>query len=179
MVMAIALVLLVAVTAIAIFGAQGAMLNERIAGNERDRLVALKAAEAALSDAEASLLQIVGPTADCDTVFTLTCTNGLCSADGLVPATEVWREHKDKAIAYGRFTKAAEFRVNGRSPQRPPAFLIEWFPRDLELRGIRPTGGESRRSLFRIYAWGYGMNPQTEVLVESLLNPPDNLCYGL
>ena len=179
MVMVLALILLAAVTMIGLFGAQSAMLGERIAGNERDRAIALQAAEAGLRDAEATLPILLRNVADCETIFSSVCTDGLCATDGTIPAVEIWKAYKSRARAYGNLTGADPLRFNGRAPRQQPAFLIEYFPRDTEVRGVRPVGGETRRGLFRVYAWGYGLNPNTQVLLESLVFPPENFCTGL
>ena len=179
MVMVLALILLAAVTMIGLFGAQSAMLGERIAGNERDRAIALQAAEAGLRDAEATLPLLLRDVIDCEVLFSSTCTNGLCATDATVPAVEIWKNHKAQARSFGTDTGAAALNFNGRAPRRQPEYLIEFFPRDTEVRGVRPVGGETRRSLFRIYSWGYGLNPNTQVLLESLVFPPENFCTGL
>lgn len=179
MVMVIALILLAAVTMIGLFGAQSAMLGERIAGNERDRAIALQAAEAAIRDAEATLPVLLRNAVDCEALFGGSCENGLCATDGSIPAVETWRAHRGQAIPFGSHTAADPLRFNGRAPRRQPEYLIEYFPRDTEVRGVRPVGGETRRSLFRIYAWGYGLNPNTQVLLETLVFPPENFCTGL
>lgn len=179
MVMVLALILLAAVTMIGLFGAQSAMLGERIAGNERDRAIALQAAEAGIRDAEATLPLLLRNVVDCEPLFSNTCTDGLCATDGTVPAVEIWKGHKARARTFGHLTGADPLRFNGRAPRRQPEFLIEYFPRDTEVRGVRPVGGETRRSLFRIYSWGYGLNPNTQVLLESLVFPPENFCTGL
>ena len=179
MVMVLALILLAAVTMIGLFGAQSAVLGERIAGNERDRAIALQAAEAGIRDAEATLQLLLRNVVDCEALFSGPCANGLCATDGTIPAVEVWSAHKASARQFGQFTGADPLRFNGRAPRRQPEFLIEYFPRDTEVRGIRPVGGETRRSLFRIYSWGYGLNPNTQVLLETLVFPPENFCTDL
>jgi type IV pilus assembly protein PilX len=178
--LAIALVLLVAITMLGLFSSQGAMLGERIAGNERDRVIALQAAEAALNDAQATIQEKLGVQgAVCETLFNADCDGGFCSTSGTVPADDVWRTRDAKAQPYGTYTSRAAIRINGRAPSQPPRFLIEHFERDAQVRGIRPSGGETRRSLFRVYAWGYGMNPKTTVTLEALFFPPDNFCVDM
>lgn len=178
-VMIISLVMLVTVTLIALFTAQGALLGERMAGNERDRIIALQAAEAALRDAEESLPTLVGATPDCETVFTANCANGLCTTGATVPATPVWQGREQVAIVYGLHTKKNALEFNGKTAPTQPRFLIEWMVRDVQVNGVRPVDGETRRGLFRIYAWGYGLRPGTQVLLESLISHPDNYCSGL
>jgi type IV pilus assembly protein PilX len=171
-VMIISLVMLVTVTLIALFAAQGVLLGERMAGNERDRIIALQAAEAALRDA-------VGATPDCETLFTAACTNGLCTTGAAVPETPVWQGREPKAIVYGAHTGKEQISFNGKVAPRQPRFLVEWMVRDVQVNGVRPVDGETRRGLFRIYAWGYGMRAGTQVLLESLIAHPNNYCSGL
>jgi type IV pilus assembly protein PilX len=178
-VMIMSLVMLVTVTLIAIFSAQGALLGERMAGNERDRIIALQAAEAALRDADDALPLLVGATPDCETLFSANCANGLCTTGAAVPAAPVWTGREDLGIRYGNVTGKDPLLFNGKSPQRQPRFLVEWMVRDVQINGVRPVDGETRRGLFRIYAWGYGLRPGTQVLLESLISHPNNYCSGL
>jgi len=178
-VMIMSLVMLVTVTLIAIFSAQGALLGERMAGNERDRIIALQAAEAALRDADDALPLLVGATPDCETLFSANCANGLCTTGAAVPAAPVWTGREDLGIRYGNVTGKDPLLCNGKSPQRQPRFLVEWMVRDVQINGVRPVDGETRRGLFRIYAWGYGLRPGTQVLLESLISHPNNYCSGL
>lgn len=178
--LAIALVLLVAITMLGLFSSQGAMLGERIAGNERDRVIALQAAEAALNDAQATIQLKLGVNGEqCAVLFKPDCTDGFCSTSGVLPTDEVWRAQAAKAQPYGTYTTRPALRINGKAPSAQPRFLIEHFERDAQVRGIRPAGGETRRSLFRVYAWGFGMNPKTQVTLEALFFPPDNFCVDL
>jgi type IV pilus assembly protein PilX len=178
-VMIISLVMLVTVTLIALFAAQGVLLGERMAGNERDRIIALQAAEAALRDAEESLPTLVGATPDCETLFTAACANGLCTTGAAVPETPVWQGREQQAIVYGAHTGKAQISFNGKVAPTQPRFLVEWMVRDVQVNGVRPVDGETRRGLFRIYAWGYGMRAGTQVLLESLISHPNNYCSGL
>ncbi len=178
-VMIMSLVMLVTVTLIAIFSAQGALLGERMAGNERDRIIALQAAEAALRDADDALPLLVGATPDCETLFSANCANGLCTTGAAVPDAPVWTGREELGIPYGNVTGKQALLFNGKSPQRQPRFLVEWMVRDVQINGVRPVDGETRRGLFRIYAWGYGLRPGTQVLLESLISHPNNYCSGL
>ncbi|RPH41255.1 MAG: hypothetical protein EHM87_20150 [Burkholderiales bacterium] len=178
-VMIVSLVMLVTVTVIALFSAQGALLGERMAGNERDRIIALQSAEAALRDAEDALPVLVGATPDCETVFSANCANGLCTTGAAVPESPVWKGQEQRAIVYGAHTGKEALAFNGKTAPRQPRFLVEWMVRDVQVNGVRPVDGETRRGLFRVYAWGYGLRPGTQVLLESLISHPNNYCSGL
>lgn len=177
-VMVVALVVMLSVTLLALFAAEGALLDERIAGNERDRTIALQAAEAALRDAEASLPLLVTGVADCSTVFAADCSGGLCAAPLLPPAEPMWTNREALAVRYGRFTGAPSPAFNGRQPEAP-RFLIEWFQRNVQFGDVQAADDVTRRGFFRIYAWGYGLRRDTRVLLETLIAPVDNECSGL
>ena len=88
------LVLLAMLTIITVIGARLAVLEERMAGNTRDRDLALRAAEMGLRDAERDLLNTVpgasraisgcsGFSADCGKSTPVLTDDGLCySRDG-------------------------------------------------------------------------------------------------
>lgn len=177
-VLVVALVVMVAVTLIAVFSAEGSLLDERISGNERDRAIALQAAEAALRDGEASLAVLVNGVSDCSTVFSQTCVNGLCEAPVNPPAAPVWQGREALAIPYGRHTGATPLRFNDRTPPQP-RFLVEWYQRNVQVGDVLASDDVTRRGLFRIYAWGYGLRSDTRVMLESLVAPIDNECSGL
>ena len=175
----IALVLLAALSMLAAYAADGALLDERTAGNERSRIVALEAAEAALADAERSLPMLLGQAPDCDVLFTSSCTNGLCGGFEGAPAAPLWSTHAGKAIEYGAVTRRTAFSVGERTPARQPKWLIEFVDRNVDVRNVRVADGMTRRALYRIYAWGYGFDSKSQVLIESLVSPADNLCFAV
>jgi type IV pilus assembly protein PilX len=185
-VLIIALLFLVMITILALAGAQTSLFGERIAGNERDRMIALQAAEAAMRDAERDLRRLdytgkactpgqfgcvpaeqIGPDA-----FTESCVNGRCRT-ATVPAEDIWRVSAlvNNAIPFGKYTKAPKFEVNGTALGTQPKYLIETTPRAFE--GRRNAQGVSTKSsnlsdVYRIYAFGYGQNSNTVVVLESL-----------
>ncbi len=175
-VMIVTLMFLVLIAMVGLYAAQGAAVDERVSGNDRDRGIALQAAEAALRDAEASLAPLLAATPNCETLFVPTCVNGLCGAVAAAPAQPLHVTYVDRGIRYGTHTGRAAFAVDGRQPSRPPQFLVEFMLRDAEVGGIRVGGGETRRSLFRVWAWGWGNNPNTSVLLEGMFYPPENYC---
>jgi type IV pilus assembly protein PilX len=196
-VLVVALLFLVMITILALAGAQTSLFGERIAGNERDRMIALQAAEAAMKDAERDLRNLdytgkpcpkggagcvpvdqIGPDA-----YDSTCKKGRClNLD--VPAGSTWRTSSlaANAIELGSYTKgtnakAASFEVNGSELANKPKYLIEWFPRAFETKrnaqgvGVIPP---QVSDIYRIYAFGYGQNPNTIVVLESLFFPDND-----
>ncbi len=100
------------------------LLQEKMAGNTKDSNVAFQAAEAGLRDAEADVVKNVTSA----TLFTSSCTNGLCTPPSTWPTpTSV---DISKAVDWGN---AAKVRVYGSQTGAPaladvaaqPLYVIE------------------------------------------------------
>lgn len=155
------LIFLVILTVIGVTAARMATLEERMAGNMRDRTVALRAAEMALRDAERDILFGRGITGL--TGFTTTCTNGLCynnNPAGFIPP--VWTTVSmtgTPSVAYGQFTSATP--IAGVSAQ--PRYLIEG------MRKTPPGGGLTY--YYQITVRAQGQNPNTVVWLQEMFAP--------
>jgi type IV pilus assembly protein PilX len=191
----IALLFILMTTILALAGAQSTLFGERIAGNERDRIIALQAAEAAMRDAELYLrgYDINGnecprdqtgcrlrSTAD-TSAYTPTCTAGQCKFD-TPPTTPLWRDTalKNNAIPYGTLTKgsaatAPEFSMNGVKPFKQPEFLVERYDLNpasaANKQDIYMVAPNIKIAVYRIIAFGYGQNPNTQVVLEGVYFP--------
>lgn len=99
-VLAVALIMLVVITLLGVSAMQVTSLEERMAGNMRDRSLAFQAAEAALRDGERLLAQVALPAFD--------GSNGLYQAPA-VGDPPVWMQ------ADGRPQDAAFWNANGRT----------------------------------------------------------------
>jgi len=169
----VALVLLVILTMLGLTSMQIAGIEERMAGNTRDRSLAFQAAEAALRDAErdvkcekidgkaATVSRLIG----CISGMTGAddkCTDGLCcNISGLVcvePATPVHRNttlslSKTPSIRYGTYTDAPL--LSGIDAARQPRYLVEPFVKNSS-------------NYYRITARGYGLNANTMVTLQEV-----------
>jgi Tfp pilus assembly protein PilX len=173
--LATALCLMLAVLSIGVCAARTALNAEKSAQLERDRHIALLAADAALADAEwdiaggadpasARAAALAGGSASS---FAPGCGRGganlgLC-APAAPPKSPVWQAADlagDTAVPYGRFTGAAMPVGGGPLPARVPAYVIERLP-----FGAPGT-------LYRITAIGFGAGASTRVVVQSWYRTP-------
>lgn len=171
-----ALVLMLAVLMTGIATTRGALQGARAAAHERDRVLALQMADAALHDAQqdieggaepgsARANAIAGGSAD---AFVAGCGggrpyNGLCihEAD---PArlAELLLDDDGPAVMFGSFTGASMPGGEGALPRETPRYLIELMP-------ASPDG-----RLYRIIARGAGSMPGTHAALQAYYRkPPD------
>jgi type IV pilus assembly protein PilX len=169
----VGLIFLVILTVLGVAAMQNSTLEERMAGNARDRNVAFQAAEAALRDAErdtrcqksdgnaATVLRTIG----CISGMTgadSTCTDGLCcsiSAPGLACTEVATPVDQDPTLSlivapsvrYGTYTAATD--LTGVAAQ--PRYLIEPFQK-------------GKVNYFRITSRGYGANAATQVTLQEI-----------
>lgn len=176
------LFVLVAVLIVALSAAHAALNAEKSARSERDRHVAMQAAEAALADAERDI-EAAGANAARNEMFAPgsalgfvdgcgrdVANLGLCSMVG-PPGIPAWQaaalDAADAAAAgvvpYGRFTGAALPVGAGPLPVRLPRYIIELMP--------YPRAGEDASraapNFYRITAIGFGAIPSTRVVLQS------------
>lgn len=171
-----ALVLMLAVLMTGIASARGALQGTRGAAYERDRVLAMQMAQAALVDAEhdidggaapgsARANAIVGGSAD---AFIGGCLgarpySGLCAHDA-DPNRQLARLAADDGpgIGFGTFTGATLPTGEGGLPLALPRYLIE----------LMPASGEGQ--LYRIAAHGAGSMPGAQVALQAYYRkPPD------
>lgn len=171
-----ALVLMLAVLMTGIASTRGALQSSRAAAVERDRVLAVHMAQAALSDAErdieggaapgsARANAILGGSADAFTGGCLGASpyNGLCAHDA-DPDLQLARLADDDgpAIALGRFTGATLPTGEGGLPLETPRYLIELMP------------ASSEGQLYRIGARGVGSMPGARAALQAYYRkPPD------
>ncbi|HEU4851127.1 MAG TPA: PilX N-terminal domain-containing pilus assembly protein [Telluria sp.] len=176
--LAVTLFLMVAVLAIGIAAAQGALSAEKQARSERDRQVALLAAEAALRDAERDIENDALPeraqyfAQGSVAGFVPGCGRrdepnaGLCAPTGDVPA---WQSvdladssDDGRAVAYGAFTGAVMATGSGPAPVRPPRYIIEPLP-------VQRAGEDASApmpNVYRITVMGFGARESTRVVLQ-------------
>ncbi|MGZ8290157.1 MAG: pilus assembly protein [Telluria sp.] len=178
------LFVLIAVLIVAVSAASAALNAEKSARNERDRHIAMQAAEAALADAERDI-EASDPSSARAAMFAPGSgfgfvegcgqragdpNHGLCSRVERpgVPAWLAARLADDDpaasgAVAYGAFTGARMPTGAGTLPAQPPRYIIELmpFPRAGEDAGQPPN------NFYRITAIGFGSRPATRVVLQS------------
>ena len=176
----IAILLMTAVLALLALGAMNSsVMQERMAGNARDRQVALQAAEAALRDAELDIENNITNA----TVFTDACTSGLCippsiNASGAT-STPVWQtlNWTTNSRAYGQGTAAPALLGPGNAAlATQPRYVIEVLPTLPPRAGYESAcvGGGctnvavERARAYRITVRASGIRPATEVMLQSV-----------
>ncbi|MBB3224135.1 pilus assembly PilX family protein [Pseudoduganella umbonata] len=183
----VTLVMLVAVLMLAATAAGMALMGEKAARAERDRHVALQAAEDALMDAErdieeaapdrAALLAAPGDFAPgCGTGAAL----GLCgpAGPGDPPPWQVVDLAADGAhgahgadgatVALGHFTGAAMQTGEGALPMRRPRYIIERRP----YHRAGDEAGAAARYYYRVTAIGFGNREGVQVVLQSAWRRP-------
>ena len=169
-----ALVLMLAVLMTGIATTRGALQGARAAAHERDRLMALQMADAALRDAErdieggaepgsARATAIAGGSAD---AFVAGCGGGrpyqgLCAhAADPDQLPDLLAEDDGPALAFGSVTGASMPDGAGALPTEAPRYLIELMP-------ASPAG-----QLYRIVARGAGSMPGTHAALQAYYRKP-------
>jgi type IV pilus assembly protein PilX len=175
-----ALMLMLAAMAIGLAVVRGAFALLAAAHNERDRDVALAAADAALRDAEHDVAgtgtapspeRIAHFAPAGAAAFVAGCGRGaddlgLCLATG-PPAwqtLDLTDADNPALVPYGRFTGAVLAVGRGVLPARLPAYVIE---------RIAPAGSTAQQGTFyRVTAIGFGMRTSTRAVLQSVYRLP-------
>jgi type IV pilus assembly protein PilX len=171
-VLLVALVFLVALTLIGLTAMQGTTMEERMASNSRQVDVAFQAAEAALRDGEADLLN------NSPTGYNSSCNNGLCITS--TTGTPVWQSAAwgtTGVRTYGQYTGNSPLAgANGTTllPQEPQ-YIIEQLPvvspPGNDLSSPDSYGSQATIQYYRITAWGVGTDDSTISMVQSIYFP--------
>lgn len=179
-----ALCLLVVILLLGVSAAQMTLQGERSARGERDRQIALRAAEEALMDAEHDIEGLPGApgrstlfAAGSAAGFAEGCAGGepgLClpAASGAPP---VWlstdlgvADSAAGTVAYGQFTGAAMQTGAGFLPFRRPRYLIELLPFHAPGEEAGASAGEPAAGyLYRVTAIGFGAQEDTQVVLQT------------
>jgi Tfp pilus assembly protein PilX len=168
------LLLVLAALMLAVSAARIALNAGTSARQERERHIALQAAEAALADAELDIAGGAEPASE--RAFALAngsaagfaegCGRsgdalGLCRAR-LAPAAPIWQAIDlagDAAVPYGRFTGAGMAVGHGLLPARAPRYIIE---------RLAPPSSAPATIVYRITAIGFGSRATTRVVLQSV-----------
>lgn len=182
----VSLLMLIVVLLLSASAAQTALQGEKASRNDRDRQVALQAAEAALMDAELDIegspdssmsrSEIFAP--DSRLGFELPgCGNGgadrflgLCvrAMDGNTPfwkTVDLLDTSGDaKTVPYGKFTGQSFQTGSGPLPAKLPRYLIEQVVYNKAGSG---TGKNDISYFYQITAIGFGMRDTTQVVLQT------------
>jgi type IV pilus assembly protein PilX len=184
------LLLLVVVTVLGVGAAQLSLMNERSARNDRDGEIALQAAEAALIDAE---LDILGPNPG--TAARLCLFNnkdvapfvegcgsganlGLCapSEPGTMPAwmTADLSPRGTRSVAYGTFTGQKYVVGKGATPAALPRYIVEVMRNNggWQANRLESASAGNATNIFRVTAIGFGVEVETQVVLQTNLYKP-------
>lgn len=177
----VTLAMLVAVLLLAATSAGMALMGEKAARAERDRHVALQAAEDALMDAERDIEEAGAARAAllaAGTHFAPGCGTGdalgLCGPQATAGMADAppWQAVDLAAggagVALGHFTGAAMQTGEGALPMRRPRYIIERRP------DHRPgeEAGTAPRFHYRVTAIGFGNRDGVQVVLQSAWRRP-------
>jgi len=137
-------------------------LEERMAGNTRDRDIAMQAAEAALRDAERDLTNTLAATGRVVTLamFSAGCNGGLCT-EGVAIFTNI-----DDTAKSAYFTQFANPPQALQGTAQQPRYIIELLTTMPPQVPAPPVGQQIRN--FRITAKGFGRNANTIVMLQTV-----------
>ena len=181
----VSLLMLIVVLLLGISAAQLALQGEKASRNERDRMVAFQAAEAALMDAEMDIEGSPDAAASRSNLFSKDSALGfpaegepgcyagggnshlgLCrrAADG---ATPVWQtvdfdEEGGASVRYGTFTGQSFQTGQGPLPAKLPRYVIE-----LMVYNKQGESAEKISYFYRITAIGFGPRDTTQIVLQT------------
>ena len=170
------LVMMVVLAFLALAAINSSILQERMAGNARDKNVALQAAEAALRDAEIDIETNLGAGSG----FATSCAGGLClppsmAASGALSAP-MWQsiDWSASARGYGSKTGAAALvGPNNDALSSQPQYFIEMLPTLPPESGTSAclgcsTTASAKARAYRITARASGVRASTVVMLQSV-----------
>lgn len=165
------LLMVTVLAALAVAGMGASLMQERMAGNARDRSLAMQAAEAALRDAESDIEASITPDSD----FASGCADGLClppsmssSSPSSVPLWQTldWSASAGLSRAYGSRTGVAALAGVAQAPR----YIVELLPPLPPASGQSAGTGVSLISLaqaYRITVRATGARSTTVVVLQS------------
>lgn len=149
----VTMLLLLAALTIGASAAQMAMLGEKAARAERDRLIAFQSAEDALMDAERDINAGLGRPLD------------LAQDPGTAPAWQTVDLAGDGGMEYGALTGASMQTGQGTLPFRRPRYLVE--------RIAYTPAGAPPAYYYRVTVIGFGPRAGAEAVLQASYTPPE------
>lgn len=166
------LIFLVVLTLITLSAIKATSLEERMAGNARDQDVAFQAAEAAIRDAMVNVLPTLSSMTD---QFVAGCANGLCLNNTTTPIWTTITNNNEWTSAKTRAYAGTPLKMDSTTPlTTQPRFIVELMPQG-SISGFSGSTGKgltsgSNVTPYRVTARGWGVTPQTQVMVQSAIN---------
>jgi type IV pilus assembly protein PilX len=187
----VSLMLLIMVMLLGASAAQLALQGEKAARGERDRDVALVAAEDGLMNAERDIQDSSDPArreafagadgADGDVAFGAACGVGGVGlrARAVAGAAPVWQEVDLSGasdggactVTHGAYAAAAMPTGEGFLPFKKPRYLIERM--ECHQPGDDASAAAPPHYCYRVTAIGFGAKPETEVVLQSVFSKPE------
>ena len=160
----VGLMMLLVMSLIAITGMQGATLEERMAGNARDSMVALQSAEAALQAAEEFLDPATGPVVLSLSAFDANGSDGLYDNSD----DQLW-----KTIDWDSTDSAGHMAFNPNNVTTEPRYVIQHISQTQVVPNLIVENygqGEVGKTveLFRVTARGTCGRDNKEVILQSI-----------
>ncbi|WP_421955818.1 pilus assembly PilX family protein [Polaromonas sp.] len=192
----VVLIMLSVIFVIGVISARLSLFSERASRNDRDRQIAFQSAEAALLDAE---LDILGPNTAGNrrvcafdslkpAVFVPGCGTG--SKTGMCLSTTVegegWKNVKAQystesgtatsnlTVQFGQFTGQSIAQGSGGLPVKPARYTIEAVRYAGTGNANDSVGNDKTEYAFLVTAMGFGLRPETQVLLQALIYKPAN-----
>lgn len=191
----VSLLMLIVISVLGISLANLSLQGEKASRSDRDRQIALQAAEAALKDAELDIDPQGAVSANSrgdsfDTTSILTFVDGCGAGSGnqyqgmCLPSTSgqpVWQtidltdtSTNSVSVTFGKFTGQTMVVGKGAFPTQFPRYIIEAVP-DVDIAGIADmgqaenpnAGNTAKKYIYRITAIGFGSNVNTQVVLQS------------
>ncbi|MES1999424.1 MAG: PilX N-terminal domain-containing pilus assembly protein [Pseudomonadota bacterium] len=164
------LIFLVVLTLLGVTAMRATSLEERMAGNMRDRNLAMESASACLRDAEADIknsgridgLTATGVIGVSGPNSSAACKNGFCYNGTAGFASPVWQTFSltaSPSVEYGTYTAAGD--IGGVDAD--PRYLIEPFKKFLP--------GGNLAYFYRVTCRAVGANPSTQVTLQEIFRP--------
>ena len=196
----VSLLMLIAVSLLGISATQIALQGEKASRSDRDRQIAIQAAEAALMDAEMDIKNSPdtalsrsakfseNPAIDSD--FIVGCgaggsnlSLGLCQPEA-VSSTPVWLKvnftdvasSSTKSVPYGKFTGQRMQVGTSMLPYQLPRYIIEVISFKMAAATADSGAGGNAKSVtyfYRITAMGFGARPTTQVVLQTFYRKVD------
>lgn len=166
-VLVISMIILLILTMLGVTSMRSTSLEERMAGNARDRHIAFEAAESALIDAE-NFLETVATTGD----FDLDGTDGLYNDDASLTDIETYVDWAGGNPAKGFATANNIGSSEGLATS--PKYVIQFissFGTDVDRSNLNNYGqgiGGGKTGLFRITARGTGSSNNSIVFLQTV-----------
>lgn len=153
-VLAVSLIILLLLTLIGITAMRVTTMEEKMAGNTRNRNLAFQAAESALRDGEAY-------------VESLTTTSGFTGAGGLYSETDAEPDYTNSASWSATTSRAYSSTFPGVSSTPRYYIKILAVVAAPTTSKVLPSTTGAAVTIFRITARGVGANPNAEVVLQS------------